>query len=118
MGLGRLVWRPGRVAVALATLTLNSTIAANGTGRIRFRPTNRQDWRVDQVSVKATTVGGSASCEAQIDGAFITILVAQADTAAGDPPIMCRNGHNFDVLWSNGTVGAPLEATIFYDDGE
>lgn len=96
--------------------TKTSRIAASGgVGEITWQPKSRQTWVVDQVSVKADTVGGSAACAIYKNSSFITPLVPQGDAAVGPPPITLQPNDKLRVRWTSGTANEPIEATIIYD---
>ena len=92
-------------------------IAADGTGRLSWSPTRGQNWVIQQVSISAPNVGGSATCEFFINNNSLGPLVAQSDNASGAPYVPCHNGETFSVRWNAGTVGAQINGVILYDDG-
>jgi hypothetical protein len=97
--------------------TVSGVIAADGTARLSIRPTNRRQWTVQQVSVKSASAGQAATAEVNRDGVFITEIVATGGTAADAPYVKLSPGQSMTVAWANGTPGALVEATFFYDDG-
>lgn len=95
----------------------SGVIGAAGTATLTFQPTGGQNWVVSQVSISAPTVGASATCVVNRDGYLITPMVPQGDAAAGDPPIVVRNGQRLTVVWGAAVVGAGVQALVIYDDG-
>jgi hypothetical protein len=104
--------------LAVQDVSKNGVVAASGIGEIVFQPTSGQSWIAQQLSNYAPNVGGSAVCEVFLDGNFQFILVAQSDTAAGDPPIPMGSSRRLRVRWRSATAGAALQATLWYDDGQ
>jgi len=95
-------------------VTRTGVVTAAGTGEIVFQPSAGQNWTAVQLSNYAPNVGGSAVCEVFLDGRFQFLLVAQADTAAGDPPIPMGTSRRLQVRWRSATAGAVLQATLWY----
>lgn len=103
--------------MTITDVSASGVIAASGVGELVFKPTSRQSWVVQQVSIDAPNVGGAAACAVYRDNALITPMVPQADAAAGDPPIPVSTNQRLRVRWTAGVVGAQISAIVIYDDG-
>lgn len=98
-------------------LALTNIADVNGAATITITPYRRQVWTVSQVSVEAVTTSTTAMATVRKGDFLITPLVAQADAAAGDPPVILRPGETLSVSWANLNAGDQVRAIILYDDG-
>ena len=91
---------------------------AAGTAEIDFpSPTGPVPRTVSQVSVSAPNAPGNATAGVYFNGFLISPLVAQADAASGDPPVVVTPNDTLSVQWTNLTAGTLVTATFIYDDG-
>ena len=67
---------------------------------------------VQQVSVSADNIGGSASCAVYRENVAISPLVPEGRCAAGDPPVPVRLGQRLRVAWVGCTPGGVVRAII------
>jgi hypothetical protein len=104
--------------MTVTDLTLTPTVDASGTATATIRPTGRQTWTVQQVSISMGSAGAAASCALYKNGVAVTPLVATMDAAAGDPPVILHPSDTMTVVWTGATVGAIGSVLVLYDDGQ
>lgn len=101
-------------------------VTATGTAEIDFpSPTGPVPRTVSQVSIAAPdiagattpTAPGNATAGVYFNGFLVTPMVAQADAASGDPPVVVTPNDVLSVQWTNCTPGRLVNATFIYDDG-
>jgi hypothetical protein len=103
--------------------TQSGKIAANGTAELVFTPFAGQDWDILSASMDGSidgatlNVGGAAVGALYKNNVFVSFFIATKDTAEG-VTVPLRQGNKFRVRWTNAVVGAPVQATIWYDDGK
>jgi hypothetical protein len=103
--------------MARADDQMSGTIAANGTGQLVHTCTGRQNQSVDSVSINAPGVGGAAVGKIFRNSQFICFFIATADTPEG-VPVPLSPGQKLIIQWTGAVVGANIDATVWYDDGE
>lgn len=101
--------------------TQTGTADATGLILLAFRPTARQNWEVQQVSVDgarpgATAIGSGALIDVLLDNAFIATLATPKDVAAGAPYVDVTNGRTLYVKITGAVVGSSAQATILYEE--
>ena len=95
------------------------TAVAGGTGAatVTIKPDGRETWSVSQVSVENASAPAGATCTLRKNGNLVSPMVAQADTAAGDPPVLLLPWKS-DVLtveWRGCTPGNVGSVFMIYD---
>lgn len=103
--------------MAVTEVAQTATVDANGRAEVSITPYRRQVWTVQQVSVEMETAPPEATCEVRRDNYMISPLVAGADAASGDPPVVLRPGIRLRVIWRNATPGDQGRALFLLDDG-
>lgn len=93
----------------------NTVSDASGNASIQFVPRSTRTCRVNQVSTAMRTAPSSATCELQLNGRYVTTLVAQGDVADGDPPILVTPTDTLAVVWTGAGAGVPAEALFFFE---
>lgn len=108
--------------MAITEETVSGVIAANGTAVLRWAPYHRQTFILQQVSHSGqlkNSVSVGASCLAILykNGRFISRTIATGGTIDGEPFIKVMGNDVVTLEYTGGVVGAGVEATFFYDDG-
>lgn len=96
-------------------------VDATGAATITISPTKvGVRWMIRQVGTELIgTAPSGAAAAVRLNGYLITPIVAQADAAAGDPPIPLRGGSDkLTVEWTGCTPGQVAQALVIYDDGQ
>lgn len=99
----------GYEAATSATVDLNG----NATARLINRGPNT--FVVNQVSIEMPNAPSGAVANLRKDGVLITLMVANADVADGDPPVVLRQGETLNVEWSSCTPGDVGTAWFSYN---
>jgi hypothetical protein len=99
-------------------LALSGKVTAAGTLTITIKPTGRQTWTVNQVSISMTTAPIGATCYLKKNGVIVTPMVASGDAAGGDPPVVVRLVDKLTVEWAGCTSGVVGTVLVIYDDGQ
>lgn len=102
------------VSQAPKEITDVATVDAAGNATITFTPFNIP-WLVSQISTEMLTAPAGAVCLLRKRGALITPLIAAADVAAGDPPVLLHPGDSLTVEWSACTPGDQGKAIAIYE---
>lgn len=93
----------------------NAVSDASGNATIQFVPRSTRTCRVRQVSTAMRTAPSSATCELQLNGRYVTTLVAQGDVAGEDPPVDVQPTDTLSVVWAGAGAGVPCEALFFFE---
>lgn len=93
--------------------TYVATVAADGTATIEVRVWGRS-WLIQQVSTEYLTAPSGCQCFVRKRGSLITPMIAAADVAAGDPPIVLADGEPLTITWTAATPGEQAQATVVY----
>lgn len=110
----------------MSPISKTGIVTTAGTAEIDFpSPKGTVPRTVSQVSIAAIDVAGSstptapgnATAGVYFNGFLVTPLVAQADAASGDPPVVVGPNDLLAVVWTNCTPGRTVQATFIYDDG-
>jgi len=103
----------------MADSSYSGTVPTGGALTITIRAMSRQTWVMQQVSVAMDTTGvasaGSAVCVLKKNGVLVSPLVATADAASGDPPVVIRGSDKMTVEWTGAPVGARCSVFIVYE---
>lgn len=95
------------------------TAVATGAGlaTVTIAPDRREVWSVSQVSMEMSAATSGTTCTLRKNGSLVSPLVAQADSAAGDPPVVLLPLKNdrLTVEWVGAPVGAVGSVYIIYD---
>lgn len=103
--------------MSFADAPYTGLIAANGSGQLVHTCTGRQRQSVQSVSINAPGVGGAAVGKIFRGSQFVCFFIATADTPEG-VPVPLRPGEKLIIQWTGAVVGATIDATVWYDDGE
>lgn len=99
----------------MADQTYTSVTNAAGKCTITVDPDRQQTWVVSQVSGEMPTAPATTTCAIRKNGYLVSILIAQADTAAGDPYVTVLPSDVFTVEWTGATPGDLGKALVFYE---
>lgn len=101
----------------IADQSYTAVVNGSGNAAITIKPTNsRRYWSVQQVSVAQATAPIGAACTLTKNGVFVTNLVAQGDSAAGDPPVLLHGQDVMVVTFTGCTPGAVAQVFVIYDE--
>ena len=100
------------------------TGVANAAGRVElvYTPFAGQSWDVMSFSCNgnidgAIGVGGTAVGKLFRDSVFVSFFIAAADTVEG-VSIPLGNGRKFRAVWTGCAVGATVQGTIWFTNGQ
>ena len=103
--------------MAYDELYLSGTADANGALTLSWKPSNRRDWRIRQVSIEMADAPGGTVCALRKKGRLISPLVPNEDAASGDPEILQRVSDVMSVEWRGADPGNVGYVTVILDDG-
>lgn len=89
--------------------------AGAATATVRIQSKSSETWVVSQVTVEMPTAPAGATCTIRKNGTLVTPVVAQADAASGDPPIVLRSADTMTVEWRGCDPGNVGTVGIVYD---
>lgn len=90
-------------------------IGAGGTGTVTVKTNSRETWIVKQVSIELASAPSGATADLRINSDLVSLLVAQGDAAAGDPPITLLPTDTLTVNWAGCTANTVGRVLVFYD---
>jgi hypothetical protein len=90
-----------------------ANVDAAGRATITVTP-GFKPWLISQVSTEMLTAPAGATCFLRKRGQLITPMIAAADAAGGDPPVMLYQGESLTVEWAGCTPGDQGQATVIY----
>ena len=102
-----------KVAEAPQDRSYVATFDAAGAATIEVT-TWRDPWLISQVSTDYPTAPAGCICAVRKRGQLITPMIAAADVAAGDPPIVLAVGETMTVEWTGGTPTEQAKALVIY----
>lgn len=91
-----------------------ATFNAAGTATIPVT-TWRDPWLIKQVSTEYLTAPAGCLCFVRKRGQLITPMIAAADVAAGDPPVVLAVGETLTIEWTGGTPNEQAAALVIYE---
>jgi hypothetical protein len=102
----------------MADQTYSATATASGAATITITPAQKlRTWVVSQVAIEvAGTAPFGAACALRKNGALVSPMIAQADTAGGDPPVTLYGSDVLTVVWTGLTSGQAVNAFVIYDE--
>lgn len=100
----------------MADRTYTATVDGTGNATVTIKPDGVQTWVVSQVSVEMPTAPGGATCVVRKNGYSVTPLVAQNDTAGGDPYVTVLPSDRLTVEWALCTTGDTGRVLAFYEE--
>lgn len=102
----------------MSDVPFSATADATGAAQIVISPGTRQrTWIVSQVAIEvvgAAPVGATATLRK--NGNLVSPMIAQADTAGGDPPVTIRGYDQLTVTWAGLTPGMTVRGFAIYDE--
>lgn len=102
----------------MADQSFSATANASGVATITISPNTKQrTWVVRQLSIE--TVGTAplgSQCTVRKNGSFVTLMIAQADSAGDEPPVTLYGSDQMTVTWTGLTASTPVKAFIIYDE--
>lgn len=99
----------------MGTATYSVKIGAGGTGTVTIRTGSREAWIISQVSIELASAPSGATADLRLNGNLVTLMVAQGDSAAGDPPVTLLETDTLTVNWTGCTVNTVGKVLIFYE---
>lgn len=99
----------------MADQTYTGVTNAAGVCTVTIDPDRQQTWVVSQISNEMSTAPATATCAVRKNGYLITVLIPQADTAAGDPYVTVLPSDVLIVQWTGATPGAIGKVLAFYE---
>ena len=93
---------------------LVGSVDAAGNLELGLTPTGQAPWLVQQVSTEMLTAPAGATCFLRKRGLAISPLIAAADAAGGDPPVVLYQGETLSVEWSGCTPGDQGTVVVIY----
>lgn len=99
----------------MGTRTYSVVIGAGGTGTVSIKTGTREAWIISQVSIELASAPSGATADMRLNGALVTLMVAQGDSAAGDPPVTLLESDTLTINWAGCTVGTVGKVLIFYE---
>lgn len=99
----------------MGTATYSVRIVAGGTGTVTIKTGSREAWIISQVSIELASAPSGATADLRLNGNLVTLMVAQGDSAAGDPPVTLLETDSLTVNWAGCTVGTVGKVLIFYE---
>lgn len=104
--------------MAIGDATYTATVAADGTATVAIESgSRRRNWLLQQVTIDMPTAPAGATARLEKNGSLVTLLIAQGDTAGGDPPVLLRGQQDAcTVEWSGCTPGNIGRVLAIYDE--
>ena len=88
---------------------------ASGNAVVTIRTSGNRPWLVSQVTVEMPDAPATAPCVLRKDGAPISPMVPQLDSAGGDPPIPLHPGQAITAEWSGLVAGSRGRVYVVYN---
>jgi hypothetical protein len=99
----------------VATRTYSAKIGAGGTGTVTIKTGTREVWIISQVTIELVGAPSGATADIRLNDYLVTLMVAQGDTAANDPPVTLLATDAVTVNWYGCTVNQIGKVMIFYE---
>lgn len=99
----------------MADQTYTAVTAASGKCTATVRTERRLTYLISQVSNEMLSAPVGCTCTLRKNGYLISVMIAAADTAAGDPPVLILPSDVLTVEWVGATPGALGKVMIFYE---
>ena len=99
----------------MGTRSFSVRIGAAGTGTVTIRTGSREAWIVSQVSIELASAPSGATAEMRLNDSLVTLMVAQGDSAAGDPPVTLLETDTLTINWAGCTQNTIGKVLIFYE---
>lgn len=101
----------------MADRSFTCVVTAGGVGTVTIKPDKRMTWVVQQVSNEMLNAPGTSICAVRKNGFLISPLIAQADVAAGDPPVyLLPSKDSMTVIWTGATPGDIGTVFVTYEE--
>jgi hypothetical protein len=96
----------------------SATATAGGVATVTISPNTKQrTWIVRQVSIEVVgTAPLGATCTVRKNGNFVTLMIAQGDSAGDEPPVTLYGSDVLTVVWTGLTASTPVKVFIIYDE--